>query len=161
MTYFYDIRIWRETRLNRPESGSPSSSLASKRHLPWIRTPSNMDRAFISFCTILASFLGFALGSNINLDATCPINSGCLQCMSRGSADIERCQQLYFYVTNTTVSGIYSCLTTKMALFTLGQKEWHYSMLKNFRGFLWLIIKRISQSVSLIWNEGRIGWIFK
>ena len=52
--------------------------------------------------TILASFCGAVWSSNINIDGTCSIGTGCMQCMSRRSADVERCQQLYFYITYST-----------------------------------------------------------
>lgn len=60
---------------------------------------------------VLSSVLGFALSSNINIDGSCPTDGfGCMQCLSRGSGDIESCQQLYFFVNNTNVRTLLAIL---------------------------------------------------
>ena len=74
---------------------------------------------------LVVVFIVFAsrvrLGSSINIDGSCPVDLyRCLQCLSRGSSDLERCQQLFFFVTYTNVN---TYIVTLHAILTRRQED--------------------------------------
>ncbi len=62
--------------------------------------------AMILAWALLFSISGYQVCSGrVNVPGTCPVSGyGCLQCLSRGSSNLERCYQQYIFLRETTVS---------------------------------------------------------